>query len=221
MSYVKFKMLISMMLFFLLITSCYAQDDDEYEDDILSDIPIICLIVPALPWSFGPYQEQMYALSLQLHQKGYQIYWMSRVRQIDLPEERLYTRAEMMAQLPVQRGPPSDDFNDSHLTYLGKSNKNNILKFSDLNQLAVKFNIAAYITLMDIEMFDYDEDFQVPTILWLPYHFNRVSATDRLTIRGFSGIASLAPSSLFLFCLFVLNILYKPVCTSSQNKHSF
>jgi hypothetical protein len=33
----------------------------------------ICLIIPGVPWAFGPYQHQGYLLSLELHKQGYKV----------------------------------------------------------------------------------------------------------------------------------------------------
>ena len=38
---------------------------------------VVCMMVPGLPWHYGPYQHQQYLLSKVFHEAGHKVYWMA------------------------------------------------------------------------------------------------------------------------------------------------
>ena len=139
----------------------------------------ICLLVSHFPWGFGPYQQQMYLLSHELVNKGYDILWMPFVVQL---EEQLYDSSHFDAPI---------DYNHTFITYAGI--QNSYVRTSTMNRLAEKYSIDAYITLLDVERFIRDTDLKIPSIAWHPHHFSSWTPLDAYILKGFASVASLQP----------------------------
>ena len=61
-----------------------------------------------------------------------------------------------------------------------------------MNRIAEKYDIDAYITLVDVERIIRDADLKIPSIAWHPHHFNMWTPTH--TYYGFTSVASLDPA---------------------------
>jgi hypothetical protein len=83
--------------------------------------PSVCLLIPSVPWAFGPYQSQGYKLSLELHARGFRVMWMSRIPQLALPE-LVFKDVHDMLQHTKTTQPPKG-FDTSHLTFVGRGHK--------------------------------------------------------------------------------------------------
>eukprot|EP00587_Corethron_hystrix_P011950 CAMPEP_0113305236 /NCGR_PEP_ID=MMETSP0010_2-20120614/4932_1 /TAXON_ID=216773 ORGANISM="Corethron hystrix, Strain 308" /NCGR_SAMPLE_ID=MMETSP0010_2 /ASSEMBLY_ACC=CAM_ASM_000155 /LENGTH=111 /DNA_ID=CAMNT_0000159591 /DNA_START=3 /DNA_END=334 /DNA_ORIENTATION=- /assembly_acc=CAM_ASM_000155 len=79
----------------------------------------VCLVSPALPWTFGPYQSQMHTLSLLLHARGFKVYFMIHVKANSMPAGLYRSWHEMQAVLPHMVPPPADYLGDHILGYIG------------------------------------------------------------------------------------------------------
>jgi len=151
----------------------------------------VCLVIPALPWLFGPYQQQGFQLSKQLADLGFKILWLPKTYQ--LPERVFDSNAEV-AQVAGVEAPPAN-FDDDHINYIGATTGRRFHKISDFNRLAIKYKIDAYISLMDLNMILNDIPFEVPAISWYPNHFEQVPPKDAHALSAFSAVASLCPSA--------------------------
>eukprot|EP00040_Diaphanoeca_grandis_P026347 m.147404 g.147404 ORF g.147404 m.147404 type:complete len:598 (-) comp30534_c0_seq1:64-1857(-) len=151
----------------------------------------ICLVIPALPWMFGPYQHQGFLLSKQLHLLGYKVYWLPKTHQ--LPERKFEDRFEVAKVAGLE--PPPDVFDDDHINYIGATTGRQFHKISDFNRLAAKYELDSYISLMDLNMVLNDEEFEVPAIAWYPNHFYEVPPKDLHSLSAFAAVASLCPSA--------------------------
>ena len=147
----------------------------------------VCLVVPGVPWQFGAYQRQQYLLSVGLDKLGHKISWMSMNH-----ETAEYASAVKM--------PINVEQEYGHLTFLGRGppqefgGRLTMTPVSRLNELAKALDIQVFVTLMDANRIYRDTPPSVPTIAWLPYHFEAVSASDLYLLRGVTAVASLTPS---------------------------
>ena len=159
----------------------------------------VCLLAPGLPWNFGPYQKQQYLLSLGLSDAGHDIKWMATSVHQQMPEGVYRTTAKYVAALK-KRMPPKSFGRLDHLTYLGGGTPEKItgnppmISISRLNRQAAMYKCDVLLTLMDTNALLRDAPFAVPAIAWIPYHFEELHAGDMFLLRGFSGVASLAPT---------------------------
>jgi len=78
---------------FLMLNASFPTTDARKS----STLPLrrVCLVSPALPWTFGPYQAQMYELSLLLADRGYEIYFMIHVVANSFPPGMYRSYAEI------------------------------------------------------------------------------------------------------------------------------
>jgi len=130
----------------------------------------ICLIVSHFPWAFGPYQRQMYMLARELSTRGHGLLWLS------------------IAQQSVSA---PDSFDHSFITFVDFNEP--FVRTSKMNDIADKYHIDAYITLLDVERIIRDTDLKIPSIAWHPHHFNAWTPLDAYILRGFTTVASLDP----------------------------
>lgn len=131
----------------------------------------ICLIVSHFPWAFGPYQRQMYMLARELSTRGHGLLWLS------------------IAQQTVSA---PDSFDHSFITFVDFNEP--FVRTSKMNDIADKYHIDAYITLLDVERIIRDTDLKIPSIAWHPHHFNAWTPLDAYILRGFTTVASLDPA---------------------------
>ncbi len=186
-----------------LITTITATNTDSQRDN--GDIPVknIGLMTATLPWTFGPYQAQMYQLSLLLNQHNvdsslgdppmkYKVFWIPHTLQIP---HGTYTVSQYRKHLPSVI-PPPPDFKLDHLTFVGNTETGPRLT-SSINELASRYQLDAIITLMDNNKLIPDEMLNVPLIGWVPLHMKDVKKTtaDYWCLRILHGIAGLAPST--------------------------
>jgi glycosyltransferase involved in cell wall biosynthesis len=169
---------------------------------------VICILVAALPWGFGPYQQQAYQMSRQLDASGYRVKWMMHSRNYILPREEFGSRHAMLRALHVDDPALFDapvDFQDEHLTYVGFGADTRYVRISELNRLARLYQVDLYLTLFDVlTILARDADFVVPSVAWLPLHHYgdpaqpshiSLAPTERYTLDSFAVVAALAPSA--------------------------
>lgn len=170
----------------------------------------ICLIAASYPQIFGPYQAQMYGLSLYLKSTNdYEnIYWMPRIHSLKLRRKGVYNTWEDVRKglLPKKTIPPPDDMDLDHLKFLGaldtgvemglQNQKSNIITASTLSAMAKEYNIDVFILLLDSVNYLPDIEFVDAAVLaWLPLHTERlhIGMPDFWAMRNYHGIAALAP----------------------------
>ncbi|KAJ1449717.1 hypothetical protein M885DRAFT_622300 [Pelagophyceae sp. CCMP2097] len=149
-------------------------------------IEVVGLVAPMQPWDFGPYQQQCYLLSKELHRRGFAVVWLATSSKMTAPRGKAYA---------PDRRPPG--FDDAHLTYVGLLASDDGARFrvSAMNDVAKTYGVDAFIAHLDAGSVLRDADFAVPAIAWLPYHFTSLARADLYNLLGYTGIANLAPSS--------------------------
>lgn len=180
------------------------------------------ILTAAMPWTFGPYQNQAYQLSLLLSEKygggggggeaagepvewdgGYDIVWMSFSHKLrnEIPSGE-YSYDEVRRHIPGVV-PPPDDFVLDHITFVGtrdgQQQQQEDMKVSNLNRLARRHDLSAIITLMDITQLEPDVPFSFPAVGWVPLHSDdgpiSRSEADYWVMRVYHGLAALSPTS--------------------------
>mmetsp|Transcript_12208 Transcript_12208/g.25756 ORF Transcript_12208/g.25756 Transcript_12208/m.25756 type:complete len:677 (+) Transcript_12208:69-2099(+) len=155
----------------------------------------IALMTASNPWTFGPYQAQMHKLSLLLandDEVDYDVYWISWSCKFP---KGVYKTYKELAPYIEKVIPPPADFPLDHITFLGQPEKRG-MSASLINGLHKEYGFDCLITLVDITNTVPDEDFNMPTIGWIPLHSKTVdsSTADYWLLRNFHGIAGLSPS---------------------------
>lgn len=158
----------------------------------ISMLKTICLLVSSLPWKFGAYQRQAYTLSKALTE--YNIMWMPFAMSEPV-KERVYENIDSLYEQFDTIARPPEDFDHSHLTFVGLDSTDKVTSVSRLNRLANEYGIDAYIMIGDIVKLIRDADFAVPSVVWFPHHYNHLAPYERFTLNAFGGIVSLSPSS--------------------------
>jgi glycosyltransferase involved in cell wall biosynthesis len=169
------------------------------------------LFTASLPWTFGPYQEQMHQLSMLLsfeygnhHQQQhkrdndddieYEIYWLTFA--VNLPSGIYKNYAEIQKHVP-NIVPPPDDFPLDHIQFLGVPREpSGKLYTSKINEIAKKYGLDLLVSLMDVTKVVPDEEFMLPFLAWVPLHSDTVKRNnvDYWVLRKYHGIAGVAPS---------------------------
>ncbi|EJK75556.1 hypothetical protein THAOC_02714 [Thalassiosira oceanica] len=153
----------------------------------------IALMTASFPWTFGPYQAQMYELSLILDSSGieYDISWVTTK-----PLRRgVYRTWEDVPKTGVVD--PPEGFRVDHLTFVGNGwDDGGTLSASRINALGREHGFDHVVTLMDITKCVPDEPFRQPVTAWIPLHSETVRKTsvDYWVLRSYHGIAALSPS---------------------------
>jgi glycosyltransferase involved in cell wall biosynthesis len=159
--------------------------------------PVVALLVPTLPWLFGPYQRQAYLLSRELHHKGVEVRWMMLAKELAALQERLYVDVDDVLG-PLSIPPPNAAWDGKldHIQFLGWTQSGSgAVTASTVNRVVKKFKIDACILIMDYTRMQRDTDFVVPFIGWVPFHHAQLDTSVAYTLRAFSTVAALAPSS--------------------------
>lgn len=113
----------------------------------------IALMCGGLPWEFGPYQAQMYKLSLLLdgdesNEYDNKVYWMTRKY---IPKGVYRNRKELLPAIEGRIDAPPADFEMDHLTFLGEPGEHSSqLYASYLNRFREDYGFDVLVTLMDI-----------------------------------------------------------------------
>lgn len=163
----------------------------------------VCFIAASLPWTFGAYQAQQNMLARAFHLGGYSTSWMPRTHQSRLPAGFYSGWDEIAPLIPGVRAPsPLERQAASHIRFVGVPDlpspvkgQPNILTMQQINQASLDHGIDAFIFLMDIgNMYLNQYTFNVPAILWLPYHHEEVDSQAGV-LSHFTAVAALAPST--------------------------
>jgi glycosyltransferase involved in cell wall biosynthesis len=180
--------------------------DDDYED--FGRGKRVGLLTQSYPWTFGPYQSQMYLLSLALHHDhGLDVMWIPAIPGSSVPVGEYKTFENLVKSNPsIRVAPPPDDFALDHITFLGSiiqgewsldGHKN--VAASHINRLGKRYDLDAVIMLRDAVTILPDMEFTIPVIGWIPIHSHgpiRNGIFEHWVLRHFHGFAALSPSSL-------------------------
>lgn len=168
----------------------------------------VCFVGATAPWFFGAYQEQTLGLSAEFAARGYETLWMNRLQKTRLPQGEYGDWRAVMKEMNMTNSirPPTEEEQAKmgHLTFLGFPNiespgkpglNSNGFSVRQLNEAANMYNLDAIILLMDIGHLYLDgHHFDVPVILWMPYHFEQVNH-QRAVLSTFSAIAALSDTA--------------------------
>ena len=126
----------------------------------------------AFPWSYGPYAQQLALLIPQLHSE--KVLWVHLSQ-----DDAFYAQ--------------HDRFEMIGAGFRGKT-----VVASAVNQRLRRFRIepsrSVLISLCDVDRFDMDEHFFLPSIAWFPMHHVLLPSAYIRTLCRFSGVAVLSPS---------------------------
>ena len=165
----------------------------------------VCFIGATVPWTFGAYQSQQRGLSSAFAQAGYETLWMPRALTVRLPPGEYASWRDVRRLKPKVRMPTkSEQVAIEHLKYIGVPDiefpgndgmNANGLTMSQLNAAAEAHDIDAYVLLMDVGILYVDRyEFDVPTLLWMPYHHEDLDAQGAV-LQRLTAVAALAPST--------------------------
>jgi hypothetical protein len=187
---------ITLLISLIYLISLVAHSAAAGDDTASGKKERVCMLVPDLPWNFGPYQDQSRLLSSEFAEAGYDVYWIPVKYHMEIPIGT-YTAAELM--IAMRKPPVPSEFPVDHLTFAGLGRQdiiggNSVLTTSALNKHAKTYGCDMFFSLMDIVSVFRDGDFDVPFTAWIPYHYKKLTPGDAYLLRSFSGIASLAPT---------------------------
>jgi len=184
-----------------------ANDDEKFQR--LKKGSRVALLTASYPWLFGPYQTQMYHLSVYLAQEyEFDILWLPYSSDSYLPIGEYESFAEVKKHFPsIKIVDPPDDFGPlDHLTYCGFLSDNKIesgnqpARASHFNRIAREYRIDALVVLQDIVRIFPNAEFDFAAVGWLPIHSSekpiRRADIDHWVLRNFHSLAILSPTSL-------------------------
>ena len=163
----------------------------------------VCFVAASVPWTFGAYQAQQSILSQAFHRGGYRTSWMPRTTQSRLPPGVYSGWDEIEPIIPDVRAPTeAERMASAHLQFVGVPDlpspikgQPNILAMNQINQASLDYGIDTFIFLMDVgNMYLNQYAFTVPSILWLPYHYEELDGQQSVLAR-FTAVAALAPTT--------------------------
>lgn len=166
----------------------------------------VCFIAATVPWTFGAYQAQAWGLSKAFAEDGYETLWMPRAPKVRLPEGSYATWEDAYGHFKegVRKPTETEAAGMKHLTFLGVPNVPHpmgsrapdlSLTMRQLNQASSEHDLDAIILLVDFGQVYPDADaFRVPTVLWMPYHYEQPD-NSALLLSTYTGIAALAEST--------------------------
>ena len=167
----------------------------------------VCFVAATAPWFFGAYQAQALELSLGYASRGYATFWMPRTRNTRLPPGEYRDWRAAMTRMPssrIRHPTKKERARMEHLTFLGVPDVDvpaapdvnpEGLTVRQLNEAARMYDLDAIVLLMDIGMLYVDDyHFDIPTVLWLPYHFETMNY-QRPVVAVFSAIAALSDTT--------------------------
>lgn len=165
----------------------------------------VCFIAASVPWAFGAYQAQALGLSRAFADRGHSTTWLPRIPDVRLPSgERTLDEALEKLKPSVRRPTASERAVLTHLTFLGIPDVetpaghgiNELgLTMSQLGEVAKRHRVDAFVLLMDVGQMYVDRyAFAVPTVLWMPYHYEGLDASGGV-VGAYSAVAALSETT--------------------------
>ncbi|CAL6289687.1 unnamed protein product [Bathycoccus prasinos] len=171
----------------------------------LENIAFVCA---GFPWMYGPYQMQGDQLMKSLNEKyNFNTYWMMRGNNVHNIPPGVYTGREISNLTPSQVPKMPHDWDASHLKFLGLPARTKVtsviarvngaaVSMSEVNDASKLYGIDAFIVLGDINVVYHDSyDFKVPTIAWVPFHYNTVRGSNKALLKSYTYAVGLSPST--------------------------
>ena len=163
----------------------------------------LCLFLDALPWNFGPYQQQGGLLALGLIARGHSVSWASTrgwSRPLEDGDARVLSSPAEAAE-DISTSPPADAAEAMRyeaIRFIGGGRQvggASRLLASNVNRVVERFGCSAAIAIMDVNKVHDNEPFGHRMALWYPNHNSaplpRIIAG---ALNALSDIVSLAPS---------------------------
>ena len=119
----------------------------------------------------------------------------------------VYSGREISSLAPPQVPKMPRDWDTSHLQFLGLPARTKVtsviarvngaaVSMSELNDASKLYGIDAFIVLGDINVVYHDSyDFRVPTIAWVPFHYNTVRGSNKALLKSYTYAVGLSPST--------------------------
>ena len=157
----------------------------------------IAFLSPALPWSYGPYSQQLGLVAAGLASRAsHEIVWISmysRMKNTTYTEEILQRGLEAVSQ-----GDGGNPLKGVAVTYVGTGAAQcggHGWYTSTLNALLKQHRVDALISLMDHNRVFVDTPIRVPSFAWFPDHFVDLDVHHRHVFNAYSGVVALSPHS--------------------------
>ena len=155
----------------------------------------IAFLSPSLPWSFGPYAQQLAFVAAALGEMGHDLVWismLSRMRNQTYDEETLKTGLEAPGE-----GEPNHPLKGYPVVYAGTgvAHCGSGMYTSTLNAMLRRLDADAMISLMDHNRIFVDAPISVPSLAWFPDHYAELDMHHRHVFAAYSAAIALSPSS--------------------------
>eukprot|EP00588_Corethron_pennatum_P018550 CAMPEP_0194306472 /NCGR_PEP_ID=MMETSP0171-20130528/3611_1 /TAXON_ID=218684 /ORGANISM="Corethron pennatum, Strain L29A3" /LENGTH=709 /DNA_ID=CAMNT_0039058257 /DNA_START=61 /DNA_END=2190 /DNA_ORIENTATION=- len=152
----------------------------------------VLLVGPALPWIYGPYQQQLGFLADGLNARGHTIYWFPAG--LRRPTDRsFFGPADAAQTLRAILPDAGDELRFSGVRFVGSEGPD--WHMSTINEVARSHEVEAVIVLKDVDAFVPDEPLDVPvSVYWFPNHFQKLDPMTRVRLSSFTHVAALSPS---------------------------
>jgi glycosyltransferase involved in cell wall biosynthesis len=182
------------------------------KEDRTGKLENVAYVCAGFPWMYGPYQMQGDQLMKELSNKGKypqynKMFWMFRGSNAHGIPQGKYTAEEISKLAPPQVPKMPKQWDAKHLTFLGLPKRTKLtevvaringaaVSISEINDAAKLYSIDAFIVLGDINVVYHDAyDFNVPTVAWVPFHYNTVRGSNRALLKPYTHVIGLAPST--------------------------
>ena len=158
----------------------------------------IAFLSPSLPWSFGPYAQQLALVAAALGDMGHELSWISmlaRLRNETYGEAVLKT----LLEAPGADEPPHP-LEGMPVVYTGTGVAQcgvdvSAMYTSTLNAMLRRLHAEVMISLMDHNRIFVDAPISVPSLAWFPDHYEELDMHHRHAFSAYSVVVALSPSS--------------------------
>ena len=155
----------------------------------------IAFLSPSVPWSFGPYQQQLATVAAALHRRGsHDVVWISMSTAL---LNRSYTEQEVLDAVPPKPGFRTHPLSGIRTEYAGTGAARCGAAWytSSMNAALKRLSIDTLFSLMDHKRIFVDTPIAVPAYAWFPDHFVDLDHNTRHVLPAYAGAFALSPSS--------------------------
>lgn len=157
----------------------------------------VAFLSPALPWSYGPYAQQLGLVAAGLARRGsHEIVWISMLSRM-----KNMTYSEEILQRGLEAVPPGEGGNPLKgvaVTYVGTGAAQcggDGFYTGTLNALLAQHRVDALFSLMDHTRIFVDTPIRVPSFAWFPDHYVDLDLHHRHIFHAYRGVIALSPHS--------------------------
>jgi len=152
----------------------------------------VLLVGPGLPWSYGPYQQQLGFLATGLAARGHALYWFPAGLR-HAPGRPHLGPSEAARATGATEPDALDELRFAAVRFVGSDGPD--WHASSLNEVARRHGIDAVVVLKDVDGLVPDVPLTVPvSVYWFPNHFQRLDPMTRVSLSAFTHVAALSPS---------------------------